>query len=212
MKKPSWDNSFWKHLHPLRLQPEFIGFTYTFCLGGCTFLLFSLLVMSGLLLTFYYLPLTDKAYPSITEITYLVPYGGLIRNIHYWSGQLMVLSLLLHMVRVFYHRAYRPPRQFNWLVGLALLVLTFGEDFSGYVLRWDGDTHSAALVAVNLVREIPWVGPFFHLLLVGGDQIGETTILRFYILHCMLLPGLILFLIFYHFWRVRKDGLAGRPL
>lgn len=212
MKNSSWDDSFWKHLHPLRLQPESIGFTYTFCLGGCTFLLFLLLIVSGVLLTFYYLPLSDKAYPGITQITYLVPYGGFIRNIHYWSGQLMVITLFLHMVRVFYYRAYRPPRQFNWLIGLFLLVLTLGEDFSGYVLRWDADTSSAALVAASLVKEIPGVGPFFHLLLMGGDQIGETTVLRFYILHCLFLPGLMLFLIFYHFWRVRRDGLAGKPL
>lgn len=175
-------------------------------------MLFLMLVVSGVLLTFYYLPLSDRAYPSITQITYLVPYGGFIRNIHYWSGQLMVITLFLHMVRVFYYRAYGPPRQLNWLVGLALLVLTLGEDFSGYVLRWDADTVSATLVAASLVREIPGIGPFLYLLLVGGNQIGETTVLRFYILHCLLLPGLMLFLIFYHFWRVRRDGLAGKPL
>ncbi len=210
MKKPSWDDSFWKHLHPLRLQPESIRFTYTFCLGGCTFLLFLVLIISGVLLTFYYLPLSDKAYQSIADITYLVPYGGFIRNIHYWSGQLMVVTLLLHMVRVFYYRAYRPPRQFNWLVGLVLLVLTIGEDFSGYVLRWDADTWSATRVATHLIREIPGIGTFFYWILVGGDQIGEATVLRFYIFHCLLLPGMMILLVFYHFWRVRKDGLAGK--
>jgi len=212
MKKKGLDDSFWKHLHPVRLHPESIRFTHTFCLGGCTFLLFLVLILSGLLLAFFYLPLSDKAYLSITNITYLVPYGGFIRNIHYWSGQLMIITLLLHMIRVFYFRAYRPPRHFNWLVGLALLVLTFSEDFSGYVLRWDVDTFSATRVATQIVQEIPWIGQFFYRLLIGGDQVGEITVLRFHILHCLILPGLMILLIFYHFWRVRKDGLADRPL
>lgn len=212
MNKSPWDDSFWKHLHPLRLPPDSIRFTYTFCLGGCTFLLFLVLIVSGVLLTFFYLPIADKAYGSITDITYLIPFGGYIRTIHYWSGQLMVITLLLHMVRVFYYRAYRPPRQFNWLIGLVLLILTLGEDFSGYVLRWDADTYSATQVTFHLIKEFPGIGPFLLTLLIGGDQIGESTVLRFYIFHCMLLPGLMILLIFYHFWRVRKDGLAGRPL
>jgi len=212
MKKPLWDDSFWKHLHPLRLHPEALRFTYTFCLGGCSFLLFLILTFTGILLAFFYLPVQGKAYQSISDITYLVPFGGFIRNIHYWSGQLIIITLLMHMVRVFYYRAYRPPRQFNWLVGLGLLVLTFGEDFSGYVLRWDGDTYAATQVATALVRIIPGIGHFFYVLLVGGNQFGEVTVLRFYLLHCMIIPGLMFLLIFYHFWRVRKDGLAGKVL
>ena len=212
MKKGYLEDSFWKHLHPLKLPPESIRFSYTFCLGGSTFFLFFLLILTGILLAFYYLPIQDRAYPSITRITYLVPYGGFLRTLHYWSGQLMVLALILHMIRVFYYRAYRPPRQLNWWVGLCLFLSTLVIDFSGYVLRWDADTFAALQVATQLVREIPLLGKPLYILFVGGPEIGALTAIRFYLFHCLILPGLMILLIFYHFWRVRKDGLAGRPL
>jgi quinol-cytochrome oxidoreductase complex cytochrome b subunit len=212
MKPRTGTDSFWKHLHPASLTAEAIRFSHTFCLGGLTFLLFLILGLTGLLLLFYYWPLPEKAYLSITNLTFVIPYGGFIRGLHYWAGQLMVVTLSLHMVRVFYYRAYRPPRQMNWLVGLGLLVLTLVLDFTGYTLRWDADTYAATLVGTQLLKEFPLIGPALHTLVVGGHQIGEATLLRFYVLHCFLLPGMLLFLAFYHFWRVRKDGLAGKPL
>lgn len=212
MTKPARSDSFWKHLHPASLTAEAIRFTHTFCLGGLTFLLFLLLGFTGLLLLFHYLPLSDKAYLSITNLTFLIPFGRFVRSLHFWAGQFMVVTVTLHMVRVFWYRAYRPPRQMNWLVGVGLLVLTLVLDFTGYTLRWDAETYAATLVGTQLLTEVPLVGGGLHTLLVGGNQIGETTILRFYVLHCFLLPGLLLFLVFYHFWRVRKDGLAERPL
>ena len=205
-------DSFWKHLHPASLSVEAIRFTHTFCLGGMTFLLFLLLGITGTLLLFFYLPLTEKAYGSVTTLTYVIPYGRFIRNLHYWAGQLMVVTLVLHLVRVFYYRAYRPPRQMNWLVGLGLLLLTLILDFTGYTLRWDTDTYAATLVGTQILKEIPLIGTGLHALTVGGPQIGEPTLLRFYVFHCFLLPTGLLFLAFYHFWRVRKDGLANRPL
>lgn len=212
MKNTFWEDGFWKHLHPLKFQSEATRFRTTFCLGGCAFLLFLVLNLSGVLLAFFYLPLSDKAYASVADLTFLVPWGGFIRAIHFWAGQGLILTLLGHMARVFYHRAYRPPRQYNWLVGLALLLLTVGEDFSGYVLRWDEDTFSAALVATGLLRTIPGVGSWFYQVLVGGRDIGDMTLLRFYLFHGLILPGLMFPLIFYHFWRIRKDGLAGKSL
>jgi quinol-cytochrome oxidoreductase complex cytochrome b subunit len=212
MKPRTGSDSFWKHLHPASLTTEAIRFTHTFCLGGLTFLLFLLLVLTGLLLLFYYWPLPERAYLAITNLTFVIPYGRFIRSLHFWAGQLMVVTLVLHTVRVFYYRAYRPPRQMNWLVGLGLLILTLVLDFTGYALRWDADTYTATLVGTQLLKEIPLIGPALHTLVVGGPQIGDTTLLRFYVLHGFLLPGLLLFLAFYHFWRVRKDGLAGKPL
>jgi cytochrome b6 len=210
MKHTLWDDSFWKHLHPLKLQAEAIRLRTTFCLGGSAFLLFLVLNLSGLLLAFFYLPLPGKAYASVADLTFLVPWGGFIRGIHFWAGQIILIALLGHMARVFYQRAYRPPREWNWLVGLALLLLTFAEDFSGYVLRWDMDTFSAAQVATALLQTIPGIGPWLYQVAVGGRQIGEMTLVRFYLFHCLLLPGLMFPLIFYHFWRIRKDGLAGK--
>ncbi|MBI5584892.1 MAG: cytochrome b N-terminal domain-containing protein [Deltaproteobacteria bacterium] len=210
--KKTWSDSFWKHLHPASLTAEAIRFTHTFCLGGVTFLLFILLGLTGLLLLFHYLPLPEKAYLSITTLTFVIPFGGFIRSLHYWAGQVMVATLSLHMIRVFYYRAYQPPRRFNWLVGVGLLILTLVLDFTGYALRWDADTYAATLVGTQLLNQIPLLGPVLHILLVGGTQIGDSTLLRFYVLHCFLLPGFLLFLAFYHFWRVRKDGLAEKPL
>lgn len=212
MKPRSGSDSFWKHLHPASLTSEAIRITRTFCLGGLTFLLFLLLGLTGLLLLFYYWPLPDKAYLSITNLTFVIPYGRFIRHLHFWAGQLMVVTLSLHMIRVFFYRAYRPPRQLNWLVGLGLLLLTLILDFTGYALRWDADTYAATLVGTQLLKGVPLFGPGLHHLMVGGPQIGDTTLLRFYVLHVFLLPGVLLFLAFYHFWRVRKDGLANRPL
>jgi quinol-cytochrome oxidoreductase complex cytochrome b subunit len=211
MKNKTRPDSFWKHLHPSYLTAEMIRFTHTFCLGGLTFFLFLCLSFSGLLLLFYYLPLPEKAYLSITNLTFVVPFGGFIRGVHYWAGQLMVVTVTLHMIRVFYYRAYRPPRQFNWLVGVGLLFLTLVLDFTGYTLRWDADTYAATVVGTQLLQQVPLLGPGLHTLLVGGARIGETTVLRFYVLHCFILPGLLFFLAFYHFWRVRKDGMAERP-
>ena len=154
IKKP-WSDSFWKHLHPYYLTAEMIRFTHTFCLGGLTFLLFFILNVTGLLLLFYYLPLADKAYLSVSNVTFVIPFGGFIRSLHYWAGQAMVVTLLLHMIRVFYYRAYRPPRSLNWLVGVGLLILTLFLDFTGYVLRWDADTYSATVVGTQIVRPDP---------------------------------------------------------
>jgi quinol-cytochrome oxidoreductase complex cytochrome b subunit len=211
IKKP-WSDSFWKHLHPSYLTAEMIRFTHTFCLGGLTFFLFLILSVTGLLLLFYYLPLADKAYPSVSNVTFVIPFGGFIRSLHYWAGQGMVVTILLHMIRVFYYRAYRPPRSLNWLVGVGLLILTLTLDFTGYALRWDADTYSATVVGTQIVKQIPWTGSALFHLLAGGAQFGETTVLRFYVLHSFLLPGSVFALIFYHFWRVRKDGMAERPL
>ena len=168
------DDPLYPHLLPGRLD-------FSSCL--------LILNVTGLLLLFYYLPLADKAYLSVSNVTFVIPFGGFIRSLHYWAGQAMVVTVLLHMIRVFYYRAYRPPRSLNWLVGVGSLILTLILDFTGYVLRWDADTYSATVVGTQVVKQIPWVGSGLFHLLVGGAQFGETTVLRFYVLHCFLLPG-----------------------
>lgn len=203
--------AFIRHLHPLRIDPDRARFSYTFCLGGASLFFFSILILTGGLLLFYYVPALDLVGASMMDITYAAPFGRFIRNMHYWAGQAMVLCLLLHMARVVVTGSYAPPRRLNWLVGLALLALTVLDDFTGYILRWDAVGQMAATVALNIVDHIPLVGGVLKKFIAGGAPLSQTALLRYYIFHSFLLPGALLVGIMYHFWRVREDGRM-RPL
>ena len=137
-----------------------------------------------------------------------VGFGQLIRNVHRWSAHLMVLVVALHMVRVFYAGAYKKPREFNWVIGVMLLLLTLGLSFTGYLLPWDQLSYWAVTVGTNLVHYVPVLGSTLQDLLIGGDQVGASTLLRFYALHVAVLPGLVILVLAVHIWRVRKDGFA----
>src|SRR6476659_5063181 len=130
-------NSVFLHLHPIRTRPAAIKMTYTFGLGGITFFLFLMLTLTGVLLMFYYIPAVPTAYQTIKDIQEGQPFGYLLRNMHRWAAHGMVITVFLHMCRVFYTGSYRAPRQFNWVVGVILLVLTFLLSFTGYLLPWD---------------------------------------------------------------------------
>jgi quinol-cytochrome oxidoreductase complex cytochrome b subunit len=130
----------------------------------------------------------------------------MVRNLHYWAGQAMVGCLVLHMARVVVTGSYAPPRRLNWIVGLILLILTILTDFTGYILRWDGVGRTAATVGVNIMEQVPWLGPRAARIVAGGEPLGQTALLRYYIFHSFLLPGSLALGIMYHFWRVREDG------
>jgi cytochrome b-561 len=163
------------------------------------------LVVTGVLEMFVYVPTPEGAPESVRQIMYLAPFGWLLRNMHFWAGQLMVGTVALHMARVVFSGGYK-GRRFNWLIGVALLALTLVLDFTGYVLRWDQDTGWALMVGTNLVKEIPGIGPALYRLLVGGAGIGGATLLRFYTWHVfgLALPAFVL--IAWHSFRVRRDG------
>lgn len=203
--------AFIRHLHPTIIDPNRARFTYTFCLGGAALFFFLLLSATGGLLLFYYIPVLDKAAESMQDITYAVPMGRLVRNLHYWAGQAMVVCLLLHMARVVITGSYAPPRRLNWLVGVGLLVVTVLIDFTGYILRWDAVGRMAATVGVNILGHIPLVGEAAKRFVSGGDPLSQTALLRYYVFHSFLLPGLLAAGVMYHFWRVREDGRI-RPL
>ena len=198
-------------LHPDRLPAESIRLTYTFGLGGISVLATLIALITGVLLTFYYVPTVDQAYSSVVVIEDLVAQGSLIRALHYWSAQLLVVAVTLHLLRIVFTGAFGRPRRVNWLIGLGLLALTLLWSFSGYALRWDESALWALLVGTNLVKEIPVWGDQLYLLLMGDTQIGGAALLRFYVWHVMGLTGVVVFGIVYHLFRLRKDGGISRP-
>ncbi len=197
---------FLEHLHPPRLPEERTRLRHTFCLGGLTLLLLLVLGVSGAVLMFHYVPTPAGAAGFFAQEAGALPFAWFFRRLHYLAGQAMVVTLLLHMLRVLATGAYLPPRALNWLVGLVLLVLTLALDLSGYVLRWDAPTRAAATVVGGLLGQVPWVGGLLKRLLFGGDTLGEASLLRFYVLHCLGLPVITFVITLYHFWRIRRDG------
>jgi quinol-cytochrome oxidoreductase complex cytochrome b subunit len=162
--------------------------------------------VTGVLLMFYYVPSVERAYVDIVELQTQVPFGQLLRNLHRWGAHLMVLTVVLHMVRVFYTGAYKPPREFNWVVGVFLLLLTLGASFTGYLLPWDQLSFWAITVGTSIATYEPMMGATIRKILLGGPEVGQEALTRFYALHIMLIPGLMALLIALHLWRVRKDG------
>ncbi|MGO9176167.1 MAG: cytochrome b N-terminal domain-containing protein, partial [Desulfobaccales bacterium] len=167
-------DKFLEHLHPAKISEDRIRISSTFCLGGAAFFLFITLGVTGLLLAIYYLPSAEGAKMGLHDLTYVIPFGWLIRSLHFWAGQLMLVVMLLHTMRVVAARAYLPPRQGNWLIGVALLLISGGLDFSGYVLRWDSQTFWAAQVMSQLLDRVPLCGHELQQILLGGPQITES--------------------------------------
>jgi len=194
------------HLHPVKVSRQSIRWSYSFGLGVITAILFAVLVFTGVLLMFYYVPSVERAYPALKEIQLSVPLGQFTRNMHRWSAHLMVLMAILHMARVFYTGAYKPPREFNWIVGVGLLVLTLGASFTGYLLPWDQLSYWAITVGTNIASYAPVVGDTAKNLLLGGSDVGQNALIRFYTLHIAVVPLVMIVMISLHVWRVRKDG------
>ena len=200
------------HLHPVRISRQSLRITYTFCLGGISFFLFLMLTLTGVLLMFYYIPSVTAAYENVKDLETTVTFGMLLRNMHRWAAHAMVITVFLHMIRVFYTGAYKPPREFNWVIGVVLLVLTFLLSFTGYLLPWDQLAIWAITVGTNMVGYTPVLGSQIHFLLIGGFDVGQNALLRFYVLHVIALPLIAAIFMAVHFWRIRKDGGITSPL
>ena len=205
-------NNVFLHLHPVRVKRHAVRYTYTFCLGGISFFLFLALTVTGLYLMFFYVPSVSRAYQDIQGIEASVAFGTLVRNMHRWAAHLMVLTVFLHMIRVFYHGAYKPPREFNWVVGVVLLFLTLMLSFTGYLLPWDQIAFWAITVGTQMALYAPLLGPESSFFLLGGIQVGQETLLRFYVLHVIALPLIAAIFMIVHFWRIRKDGGISGPV
>ena len=201
-------NSLVLHIHPTKTPKASLKFTYTFGLGGLLLLLASVLAITGVLLIFVYTPSPDAAYESMIALQTEVYFGNLIRNLHHWSGNLMVVVAVLHLLRVFYTGGFTPPREFNWAMGVALLLLIIGANFTGYLLPWDQLAYWAVTVGVSLLDYIPLIGEPITRLLLGGSEVGAATLTNFYALHIAVIPLVIFGLISFHIWRVRKDKIT----
>jgi quinol-cytochrome oxidoreductase complex cytochrome b subunit len=202
--------SFFHHLHPPTIPAPQARFRYTLGAGGLSLFMLVVVVITGALEMFYYVPTPDEAPLSVQTIAFLVPFGGLIRNLHYWSAQFLVIAAGLHMLRVIFTGAYAPPRRFNYLIGMGLFLLCLFLDFTGYALRWDQGVHWALVAGTNLIGTIPGIGSWLYRLAVGGE-LGETTLVRFYAWHIFGLSLAIVVLVGWHIFRVRRDGGIAAP-
>lgn len=199
------------HFHPVRVHINTLRLRYTLGLGLISFYLLVLLVISGILLMFYYIPSVDMAYNSMLDLEFAVSFGVILRNMHRWSAHAMVAFVFIHMCRVFYTGSYKSPREFNWVIGVCLLILTLFLSFTGYLLPWDQLAFWAITVGTNIVAYVPWIGDGLRYLLLGGTEVGQMALIRFYVLHVVVLPAIIAILVAIHFWRIRKDGGLSRP-
>lgn len=201
-------NNFFLHLHPAKVHKRSAAFMYTMGLGGITFLMFLVLCVTGVLLMFYYRPSVPTAYHDMQDLAFVVPYGKILRNLHRWSTHGMLIFSALHMWKVLARGAFQKPRELNWIIGVILFILVIGAGFTGYLLPWDQLAYWAVTVGTNMARAAPLIGEQIRFLLIGGNIVGENALIRFYVLHCVVIPLFIGALVMIHFWRVRKDGFS----
>jgi quinol-cytochrome oxidoreductase complex cytochrome b subunit len=199
-------SNFLLHLHPAYVTEGSLEFHRTFGLGGIAALLIVLQCITGILLRYYYDPFPGRAYESILMLQYTVLFGRFVRNMHHWSGVLLVMVTFLHLLRVLLTGAYRGPRKISWLVGLLILALVVLSNFTGYLLPWDQLAYWAITVSTTILQYVPVIGSSLREFVVAGKEVDANTLLVFYNFHTSVFPLLLLGLMTYHFWRVRKTG------
>lgn len=205
-------SNFLLHWFPNRVTLKSLAFQYSLYLGTITFTLFTILTVTGVILMFLYVPSVERAYWSVKDLDYAVSFGWLLRRMHRLSAHLMVAAVLLHMFRVFLTGSYKAgtavgsKRPFNWVLGVLLLVLTFLLSFTGYLLPWDQLAFWAITVGTSIAGAVPLIGEQIRQFLLGGSIIGQSTLIRFYVLHVAFLPLALIGVAAWHMWRIRKDG------
>ncbi|MCL4561682.1 MAG: cytochrome b N-terminal domain-containing protein, partial [Chloroflexi bacterium] len=197
------------HLHPATVPAPALRFTYTWGLGGISFTLVCMLILTGILLMFRYDADVERAYPSILALETEVAFGSLIRAVHHWSANLLVVTLGLHLVRVFLTGSFKQRRGVNWIVGLALLLIVLSANFSGYLLPWDQLAYWAITVSTSLFAYIPLIGEAIGNFILAGPEVGQAALRNFYSFHVAVFPLTLAVLLSYHFWKIRKsDGIS----
>ena len=200
------------HWFPAKISVPSLSFRYSLWLGTVAATLFFVLTVTGVALMFLYVPSVERAYLSVKDIEFATSYGWFIRGVHRIAAHLMVAVVVLHMVRAFLTGAFKngfgavQNRPLNWLIGVIMLLVTLFLSFTGYLLPWDQLAYWAVTVGTNIARAAPVVGEAVRYVLLGGHQIEQNALLRFYVLHCFFLPVLLLGLFAWHMWRIRKDG------
>ncbi len=194
------------HFRPRRVPERTLRYTLSWGLGGMAAVLLMLQLFTGILLKFVYAPVPTHAYESLRLLQSGSMFGQLVRNLHFWSANLLVVVVLLHGLRVFFTGGFHPPRRLNWVVGLSLFILVLASNLTGYLLPWDQLAYWATTICVGMLEYIPFIGSRLQQIVLGGPQIGPATLRSFFALHTAVLPTLIVMLMAFHFWRVRKAG------
>ena len=194
------------HLSSVKVRKRTLSWRVTWYLGTLSLGTFALLVLTGIPLMLYYHPSVPQAYTDMNDLRFVVSAGLFLRNLHRWSAHAMVLVVFAHMFKVFYRGAYRPPREFNWVIGAFLLLFTLFLSYTGYLLPWDQLAFWAITVGSNLISAVPLAGARIRFLMLGGNGVNANALLRFYVLHCVILPLAAALFVAVHFWRIRKDG------
>ena len=187
------------------------GVNLSYCFGGITFFLFLLLAASGYFMTLYYIPSPTQAYDSVDYMTYEVTMGYIVRGVHHWSANLMVITIFLHMLRVYIYGAYKKPREINWITGVLLFCIVMSFAFTGYLLPWDQKAYWATKVGTSVLGTIPVLGQYLLKITRGGTELGALTMTRFYALHVIFLPLVTGALLIGHFFMIRRQGIS-QPL
>lgn len=184
------------------------GLNLSYCFGGITFFLFLMLAITGYFMTFYYVPTPAQAYDAVDFMTYEVSMGSIVRGVHHWSANLMIVTIVLHMIRVYIYGAYKKPREINWMTGVLLLCMVMGFGFTGYLLPWDQKAYWATKVGTSVMGTIPIVGDYVLRITRGGTELGALTLTRFYTLHIVFLPIAVVVLLIGHFAMIRRQGIS----
>jgi menaquinol-cytochrome c reductase cytochrome b subunit len=185
---------------------------FYYCFGGMVFILIAFQLITGIFLSFYYVP--DAAgspapsYTSVNAIMNTVYLGWLVRGVHFWSANLLVVMIVLHMARVFWTGSYRAPRELNWMVGVIMLLIVLAFSLTGYLLPWDTKAYWATSVTIKIAASAPLLGPLTESVLQGGPTLGPNTLQRFFTVHVFVLPALIVLLMYVHFRLIRKHGIS----
>ncbi len=186
--------------------PKHVNFW--FCFGGITFFLFLLQIGTGIMLLMYYQPTIERAYESVVHITNNVPFGWLMRGLHHWASNIIMITMFIHMLRVYFHAAYKQPRDLTWVSGTFLLILILAFGFTGYLLPWNQISYWATTVGTEIPGAVPMIGDTLKLLARGGSEIGQLTLTRFFALHIIILPAFVIFMLALHFLMIRRLGIS----
>jgi quinol-cytochrome oxidoreductase complex cytochrome b subunit len=190
-----------------KLAPSYLGIFS--CFGGITFFIFILQVVTGILLLVYYVPTTAQAYDSVVYITNDVPFGWLIRGLHHWGANIMIVTVFIHMGKIYFHGIYKNPRELNWVTGIVLLVCTLSFSFTGYLLPWTQLSYWATVVGTEIPSALPVAGEYIKIFLRGGADVSQVTLTRFFAVHIMVLPAAVVMFVILHLLMIRRQGISG---